>query len=64
MRKDGRIVAKYRIYQKLKCELLETIIRTETGGKEISVLYDQPGRDQRIAALQFEIHRRRGLSLL
>ena len=30
--------------------------RTETGGKEISVLYDQPGRNQGIAPMQPAIY--------
>ena len=57
MRKDGRIVAKYRIYQKLKRKLREAIAGGKTGRKKVPVLHDQSGRHQRIIALQSEIYR-------
>ena len=44
---------------------LKEIFKKQGGMKLLGQYWkDQPGRDQRIAALQFEIHRRRGLSLL
>ena len=56
-KREGKNYVKYRIYQKLKRKLREVIAGGKTGRKKVPVLHDQPGRHQRIIALQSEIYR-------